>query len=99
MAATAPGDYADLARDRWDTITISVDIYDAQEIASELLTVWMDSTRKILGRMIHGAETPDEYQMLGTAESRLLHILSDAATDLAEAVETSRAAGRKVAAA
>ena len=93
MASTkATGEYAVIAKDRWDTLTIGIEGPSAQTTNSNLITGWMKSTREILARMIHGVEGDEEYNLLCKAEDDLLKQLSDAATDLAEVVMAIRAA-------
>jgi hypothetical protein len=89
--ATA-SEYAALAKDRWDTLTIGVQEPAAEETNSDLMTAWMASTREILGRMVHGV-APDEYQALCAAEERLNEALKNEAIALCEAVEEQRHAG------
>jgi hypothetical protein len=90
MARQAAPDYAAIAKDRWDTLTIGVEGLDAQSTNSDILRDWMASTREILARMVHGTATEEEYQLLCDAEERLLSALGDEATKLVAAIEPMR---------
>lgn len=101
MASTKTREFADalderwdslIAADRWNTLSIGVGAGSAEPTNSDLITTWMESTREVLGRMIHGVEGNDEYSLLCEAEDKLLEQLGSAATDLAETVLALRAA-------
>lgn len=83
--------YVDLAADRWKTITHGIDTVNAESADnSAVMGRYMDATRQILARMIHGVEDDAEYTLLCEAEGRLLERLADEAEALVVAVETSR---------
>jgi hypothetical protein len=101
---TAPkatgGKYTAVAQDRWDTLTIGVDTYNGMEDGnSKLLQSWLDATRLVLLRMIHGCQSGAEYSAVCKIDDRLVAMLGNAATELVEEVETLRALARKAAAA
>jgi hypothetical protein len=92
MAAKTPGTFEALSNDRWRVLTTAVGTVNAEPDNSELIVEWLASTRQILGRMIHGCESNEEYDLLGDAEDAVRVALEDAATDLVEKVETRRQA-------
>lgn len=90
--AKAPGEFDALARDRYLTITVGVQHFDGAPDISEVWGRWDRATREILARMIHGAESEEEYNDLGVGEDAVRVALEEAATELVGIVERKRRA-------
>ena len=91
--ATAPAmDLKALAKDRWDTVTVGIDLGNAAaELNSTVMDKWMDATREILAATMHGARDDAEYTLLTQAEHRLIQMLGEQSEALVIEVETMRA--------
>lgn len=61
-----------IARDRWNTLMMDVVKEDASPITSETRDELTLLVRSILGRMVHGADSPAEAEAFQEAEDRLL---------------------------
>jgi hypothetical protein len=90
---------AAMVRDRWDTLTIGVDRYQAEETNTRTIRRYQRAVRELAGGMVHGVEPGAEYSRLCELEDRLVGILEDEIIAFALAIETDRAAERKGAAA
>jgi hypothetical protein len=78
--------------ERWQTLTIGVRTEDAAETNSGLMDRWMEDTRQLAGRMVHGVHGDDEYSLLCGLEHNLLTALESQVMAFAAAVEEGRGA-------
>jgi len=82
----------DVVEDRWHTLTVGIDGYDATETNSRLVADIMERQRELAARMIHGADSDDEYSALSTLENQPLVDQQNAIQDFAVGVLAAHAA-------